>query len=206
MPFPDSYFYPVPPSDTPNYYIFPSEFTAGDYFQFFRVNDSTYPSSAGWTFLLALSGPGFQTTLASTTPSDFLMSAPPNVTAQWPPGRYVAQLYAVNTTLNPNQRITIFQVYLTVRSNVATATPDQDLRTHAQRMLDTIEAVLENKATDDILDSTIGDTTFRRLPHEKLTLLRREYLFEVRKERAQARAKAGLATGRRILDRFTAPS
>ena len=80
--------------------------------------------------------------------------------------------------------------------------PGEDLRSHARRVLDNIEAVLEGRATKDVMDSEIAGVKMSRTPIRDLLLLRDRYLGEVRSEEREALARNGKATGRNILARF----
>ena len=69
--------------------------------------------------------------------------------------------------------------------------------------MDAIQAVLEGRATSDILESEIEGTKLNRIPVKDLLLFRDRYLTEVQSQDRQARVRAGKATGRNILTRFT---
>ena len=202
MPYPYTLQDP-PPEVEPNPYIFPSEFVQGDEFTFRFADSGLYPVADGWTINLSLRGGGTAIDVASTVDGDYLLHATPAVTALWAAGKYIAQLYALLAA--SHKRTTIWEVYVRVTPDLSTTDAATDLRSHARRTLDAIEATIEGRAGNDILDSQIDNTTFRRLAPDQLLRLHSYYVAKVRSEEAKARALAGLATGRNILARFTTP-
>jgi hypothetical protein len=104
------------------------------------------------------------------------------------------------------ERHLIWTGFITVVQNLSSTATSTDLRSHARRTLDLIEATIEGRASNDVLDSQIDNTTFRRLTPDQLTNLHSYYSAKVRSEVAKARAKAGLSTGRNIYCRFTRPA
>ena len=203
MPYPYTLQDP-PPEVTPNPFIFPTEFVQGDEFTFRYADSGIYPITDGWTINLSLRGGGTAIDIASTVDGgNYLLEVAPAVTALWAPGKYIAQLYALLAA--SHKRTTIWEVYVRVLPNLAVAAAGTDQRTHARRTLEAIEATIEGRAGDDILDSQIDNTTFRRLAPDQLLRLHSYYVAKVRSEEAKARALAGLATGRNILARFTTP-
>ena len=80
-----------------------------------------------------------------------------------------------------------------------------DGRTHVKKVLDAIEAVLENRASKEVLDSDIEGVQLRRIPHAELLEMREKYLSYYRQELAAESIKAGRQTGRMGLARFKNP-
>ena len=77
-----------------------------------------------------------------------------------------------------------------------------DGRTHVKKTLDAIEAVLENRATKEIEESTIEGVMIKRIPHEQLLVFRQKYLTWYRQEQAAEKLKLGMGSGNIILTRF----
>ncbi len=73
-----------------------------------------------------------------------------------------------------------------------------DVRSHAKKVLDAIEAVLENRATLDQQNYTIGNRSLARTPIPDLLLLRDRYRAEVTSQQIVA----GLPNPRRAYVRF----
>ena len=77
-----------------------------------------------------------------------------------------------------------------------------DPRTHAEKVIDAIEAVLESRATKEILNFSVEGNSLSSIPHADLLALRSRYRIEVEREKAAERLKMGRGSGRRILTRF----
>jgi hypothetical protein len=164
-----------------------------------------YPASDGWALSYALvqkSGTGGQAVTFSATASgdDFLVNVPGNTTAQWPAGEYAVQGYVSKA----GDRFCVFEGTLTVAPNFA-AGQAGDVRSHARKVLDAIEAVLEKRATQEILEWTIEGTQLRKAAVNDLLALRDRYKTIVLKEEARERARQGRPNRRRILTQFVRP-
>lgn len=182
--------------------IEPIDIVAGDSILFTRTLP-LYPASGGWSLQYALRGVSGSAInfVSQALGDDHQVSLLGNLTAGWAPGVYSAQGYAVNG----NDRHTIFEGFIRIRPNLAVEDADYDTRSHAKRVLDLIEQVMEGRATDDVLDSTIEGVVIRRLPVDQLILLRDRYRAEYKAEVARAKVKDGRATGRLIFARFSRP-
>lgn len=77
-----------------------------------------------------------------------------------------------------------------------------DDRTHARRVLEAIEAVIEGRATLDQQEYTIGNRNLKRMPIADLLVLRDRYRTEVANQDAAERAAAGLGDSRNTFIRF----
>lgn len=192
----------------PDWYSFPEQFVQGDQLQFRIVNQAPYQSSDGWNFTLVLrlenpqdNNVGAYTITATVDGSngDFVMLADKTVTVSWIVGRYQWFVYA----LNGNDRETTAEGFVEVTPNLGGTTGD--IRSHARRMLDIIEALLEGRASTDILSSQIDNTHFTRMGFRDITEAHSYYTSQVRLEEAKARVKQGRATGRLIYARFSRP-
>jgi hypothetical protein len=189
------------PDGSRNPFREPLAITAGDTVMWKR-SIGAYPASQGWSLRYSIRGvPGAATDVASTPlGDDHQMTLAAGTTLSLPAGRYRMAGYA---ELASGERHTIYAGFLEVAPNLAGMDPDQDLRSHARICLDNIEAVLEGRATSDILESNIEGTQLNRIPVRDLLLFRDRYLLEVRSQEREAKAKAGRATGRNIFVRFT---
>lgn len=74
-----------------------------------------------------------------------------------------------------------------------------DDRTHAKKMLEAIEAVLENRATKDQEEYTIGTRSLKRTPIADLLALRDKYRAEVRAEQLAENARNGQGGNRLVV-------
>lgn len=178
----------------------PIAVTAGDTITWKR-NLSQFPASGGWSLkysLRGVRGTSFDaTSTANGDEHDLTITAAQS--GNWQAGKYKLAGYATNGL----ERHTIYEGDLVVKPNLAAADQNTDFRSHAQICLNNIEAVLEKRATNDVLNSTIEGTIIGRIPVRDLLLLRDRYLAEVQGEEQEAKAKEGRATGRNIFAVFT---
>lgn len=77
-----------------------------------------------------------------------------------------------------------------------------DGRTHAERTLDAIEAVIEGRAGDDVEEFSIRGKTIKSMPIAERLKFRNIYRSEVAAEARARRINAGLPSGRIINTRF----
>ncbi|HEV2350812.1 MAG TPA: hypothetical protein VG028_13305 [Terriglobia bacterium] len=193
------------PEYPPNQWMEPICVTAGDTLLWYR-SVPPYLASAGWTLHYSLRGvPGSAIDFDSTpyNVDDHQVNVTAATTSAWLPGEYTVQGYAVNA--GTGERHLIFEGFIKVKANLQSADASYDGRSHARKCLDAIEATLEGRAADDILDSTIEGTIIRRMNPQDLLLYRDRYRAEVRTEEAKAKISEGRATGRNIYARFTTP-
>lgn len=177
----------------------PSTVYAGDSLLFSVVVADYAPSS--WTlsyFFRQKQGSVIDLTSAAGSNNDHLFNVAASETAQWLPGSYVGVARVGDGT---NFR-TIGEARLEVLPQLSQQEADYDARTHAEKCLDAIEAVMEGRSTRDVLNTVIAGQSVSRLTPEQLILWRNYYRSEVANERAALDAQNGSATGRNILMRF----
>lgn len=173
----------------------PDSFTAGTTLAI-AVALTAYPPP-GWSLVLLLRGPE-QRDLAST-PDDTLhaFSVTAADTASWSAGAYWYSLRATDGT----EVHEIETGTLTVTPDLAAVAADYDGRSHAEKVLEAIEAVIEGRASKDQDSYRINNRELRRTPISQLLKLRDVYRQEVRRARAAKRGRDTL--GRQILARFS---
>jgi len=123
-----------------------------------------------------------------------------NTTEGWAPGRYDWTAYVTNVA---NDRHVVATGVITLAPDPAAGVPF-DGRSHARKMLEALEAALENRATSEDLDmirGTYGDRTIERNP-ARLIELRDKYKQEVAAEDRQAAIKRGEKVPRGTKVRF----
>lgn len=180
----------------------PLSIVAGDQAEWTRTL-SDYPASDGWALSYTLverktgAGVSFD---ATGSGSEYTVTVPSATTAAWPAGYYVGQGYVTKA----GERKTVWAGTIEIKPNLASGMAG-DIRSHARKVVDSIEAVLEGRATEQVLDFSIEGTTLRKTPVADLLTLRDRYLVEVRREEARERAAMGLASGKRILTQFVRP-
>jgi hypothetical protein len=179
----------------------PDKVSAGTTWQWRRDDLVDYPSP-DWTlrYLFANSGASF-TFDATADGGGFLVTRTVAQTAAIAPGSYA---WSANVT-NDNGT-TLFEVgrgTMVVQASLATA---GDQRSHAQKVLDAIEAVIEKRATASDLQYqiSVGGSMrqLQRIPHADLLKIRNDYRAEVRAEREKARLDQGQRSRRVIRTRF----
>lgn len=130
--------------------------------------------------------------------SDFVIS----MTAsgpEWRPGRWSWSSYAVRKSDSARRRIEIgtfdFLHDLQIESG--------DVRSHARRMLDMIEALMEGRATDDVDNYSIAGRQLTKMSVDELMHWRSHYKSEVETEENIKRVERGEASGSSVQMRFT---
>ena len=187
------------PDDIPNNE--PDILIAGDTATWRRTLGK-YPASDGWviSYALAQQKTGLQIKIPGTADGDdHLVNVPAAQTAAWSDGDYAGAGYCTNAATG--DRFTIWRGTITVAPDLAGEDPG-DPRTHGRRVLDSINAVLEGRASQEVLEMTIEGTVLRKATVADLLLLRDRYVVIVRKEEDRQKIASGRRTGRRILTRF----
>jgi len=179
------------------------ELIAGDTLDFL---DSVpeYPPADGWTLKYRLV-PRFTTptqapiTLTAITEgSDYRVQEAAGVTAGWAPGaytwsRWVEKAGPIRQSLGNGQ--------ILIETDPAAATQGYDGRSHARKMLDTINAAMEAFSLG-VKQYTIGSRSMTKQDIPELLTLRDRYRAEVANEEAAAKVAAGLPNPRNVGIRF----
>lgn len=175
----------------------PAAITAGDTVAW-RKTLADYPASASWVLTYALRNATDRIDItASASGADHQVSVAASVSRAWAPGRYDWAAYATKA----GERYEVARGQITVRPNLQQAT-SIDGRSHAQRTLDAIEAVIEGRATKDQEEYTIGDRSLKRTPLADLVMLHKRYQRLVSNERDAAAIAAGRPNPSRFAVRF----
>lgn len=178
----------------------PTQVTAGDTLKWSR-SLSDYPASAGWTLnysLLSLAGSIQIASVASG--SDHAVTVAAADSAAYVPGTYTWQSWVTNGS----ERYQINRGTIEILPDFsATATGALDTRSHVKRVLDSIEAVIEGRASKGDLKISIDGTALEKMSAESILLVRTTYLKEYRRELQKERQAQGKNSGRKIVTRFT---
>ena len=176
----------------------PSAIHAGDTL-LLNISQDDYPAP-DWTVTFSFRCAGGSTIdlSASDNGADHLFSVAAATTSAWVPGLYKG----VGRATDGTSYVTFWKGTLEVLPDLSTQPDNYDTRTHAEKCLDAIEAVLEGKASKDILSTVIAGQSISRLTPQQLMEWRAYYRDEVAAEQAKERAANGLATGRNIHIRF----
>lgn len=171
----------------------PSQLRAGDTWKWRRENLADYPAGT-WTlrYRFKNAAGGFEVT-ATASGLAHAVTVPAATT-----GGYAAGVYSwVAWVESGAERYTVdsgeAEVLPDLRAGTAAAA--QDLRTHARRVVEAIEAVLEGRATKDQEEYRIGDRMLKRTPIADLLRLRDRYRNELAGEAAARRLVAGETPG-----------
>lgn len=149
------------------------------------------PASYTLSYSCRLEGAAQQTfsITASASGSDYLVEVSSTTTKNYTVGRYHWQAYI--TRNSDSERVMIDYGTWELKPNRVTSYADP--RSHARKVLDAIEAVIEGRATKDQESYTIGDRSLSRTPIPELLQLRKEYQAEVRVENLKEAARNGKA-------------
>lgn len=163
--------------------ILPDKISAG--LTFSQLVTLTAYQAPTWSLSAALRGPTVINLTATADGTQHRFAANAATTAGWAPGEY---WYTVRAT-DGADTVEIESGQLTIAPDLAAAGENYDGRTHAQRSLAAIEAVIERRATLDQERYRINNRELYRTPIADLLKLRDVYRAEVRQEQAAARGK-----------------
>ena len=169
----------------------PARHVAGTSLQFTRAL-ADYPPPA-WTLSYALVKAGQRIVFTATNNGDgsHRVSVPMATTAAWPAGAYELQGYVSNGT----DRHLVDTGTLHVLPDFAAQSTGYDGRSHARKVLDAIEAVLEGRAAETHLELQVvtpgGTRRVSEIPHADLLALRSQYQNEVARENAASSGHTG---------------
>ncbi len=164
--------------------IFPTSISAG--LTLDRTTTQTaYPAPA-WTLSAVFRGPSQINLTAEPVGASHRFLVAAGETGEWSPGDY---WYSVRAT----DGVTVVEVeagQTKIKPDLASINAVHDGRDHVRRVLDSIEAVLERRATQDQEKYKINNRELWRTPISELLVLRDRYRSELR--RMNAVAKGGL--------------
>lgn len=181
--------------DTPSQV--PANLVAGDLWSWTRDRTTDFPAgtwSGVWYFENAYKAFSIAATASGLVFAGSMAAA---TTTTLRPGKYRWSFVVTNGAT----RITAETGLVTVLPDPAAA-GSNDRRSHAQRVLDAIEAVLEGAATQDQQSMTIAGRSLQRRTLSELTDLRKQYRLEVQAEQSAADVAAGLGSKRRVFVRL----
>ncbi|MET3652485.1 hypothetical protein [Dyella japonica] len=168
----------------------PDQVAAGDTLQWTRAGGA-YPPSDGWTLQYTLVGTAaVYNVTAVADGDDYAVKVPAADTKEWEPGTYRVQEYVTDGT----DRFTLGSSLLTVTPDLAGATAGIDTRTHARKVLDSINGWLESRAPV-AGNFEINGRKISYYPLPDLIKLQTRYQMLVTREEAAAR---GQVVGTRI--------
>lgn len=180
-----------------------NEIIAGDTLDF-ETQVPKYPADDGngWTLKYRLipraAGPAvisFDAPQSAVNTDRYRAQVGKNTTKNWTPANYTWVSYVENS----GERYSVDTGEVVIRADLgAVGTTVHDIRTHARKCLDAVEAVLENRATLDQEEFTINSRSLRRTPIPDLLVLKKHYRAEVAAEEAKEARAAGQPTKNRL--------
>lgn len=179
----------------------PNELQLGDFWAWKRTDLSTdYPTasySLSYEFNLVDGSTAANFTLTATESNDEYIIETSNTTS-YTSGEYNWVAYI--TRSSDSARIKLSEGFTEIQENYATTT--SSVRSHAKKVLDAIEAVIENRATMDQSSMSIAGRSLSRLTIDELLQFRDRYKAEYLKEVKKARIKNKKDSGNTIKVRF----
>ena len=179
----------------------PNELQLGDFWAWKRTDLSTdYPTASyalSYEFNLVDGSTAANFTLTATESNDEYIIEVSNTTS-YTSGEYNWVAYI--TRSSDSARIKLSEGFTEIQENYATTT--SSVRSHAKKVLDAIEAVIENRATMDQSSMSIAGRSLSRLTIDELLQFRDRYKAEYLKEVKKARIKNKKDSGNTIKVRF----
>jgi hypothetical protein len=131
--------------------------------------------------------------------SSYYIEAASSSTTSYAIGDYIWEAYITKTS--DSNRIMVDSGRTSITANLANTTAD--LRSHAKKVLDAIEAVIENRASMDQSSMSIAGRSLSRMSVDELMTFRDRYRSEYLKEIKLARIRNGQGTGNTPKVRFS---
>lgn len=176
--------------------IEPATVIAGDTLQWTRTLPD-YRAGDGWSLAYTLiNATGKITITATAQGDDFLVNVPAGTSASYAPGDYAWRAQVARA----GEVFTVASGRMTVAPSFNAASLDD--RSAARRMLDAVEAVLENRAGSDVAEYEINGRQLKYLSIPDLLKLRDRLRFDVQREVAAQAAAQGLPPPNRLFVRF----
>ena len=178
----------------------PNELVVGDYWAWKRDDLATdYPTntySLTYEFHEDSGGGGnHKFTITAVEANDtYYVEVPTTTTDDYSNGDYIWSAYITRTS--DSARIQIDEGRTTILHNLANT--NADLRSHAKKVLDAIEAVIEGRATIDQSSFSLGGRSLSRMSVDELMTFRDRYRAEYLKEVKLARIKNKQGSGNTI--------
>ena len=177
----------------------PSTFVAGDKL-LFTISLPSFPASEGWTLTYSFrTKEGSEIDIDSTASGSLhLFTVLPAETSTWIAGKYYGFAKISSGTITH----TVWKGYLEIEPDLSQQEGNFDTRSHAQKCLDSINAVLEGKAGRDVLSTTIAGQSISRMSFGELISAKAYYENLVASERDNLESASGTGSKRNILVRF----
>lgn len=169
----------------------PAKITAGESVSW-SVTLGDFPASAGWVITYTLVKSDTRIQIVSTADGDaHLVEIPFAVTADYDAGEYHYQAHVSNTV----ERYQVGEGVIEVVPDFATKDTGHDGRSHVKKVLDALEAVIENRASKTQMVQEVAGVQIQHMTTDQIIKLRDQYFSKYMRERAAA----GRGKTRRII-------
>jgi len=156
-------------------------------------------------FLLYAYGKSPIAITASADGDDYTFTVLPAVTRLWVAGAYKWQAYVYKASGTPSlitEKYTFYDGTITILPDLTQALSTTDNRSHVKKVLDAIEAVLEGKASQDVLSYSIAGRSISKMNPEELIKWRSFYQSEYQRELETEAVRRGEDNPKRVGVRF----
>lgn len=150
-----------------------------------------YPSGT-WSLFYTLQNRanGYRFQATNEADETFTVAVDRATSADWAPGEYTLTGYVESAT----ERHVVHRSRVRVLANITTGDPlGLSAMTHAERVLEAVEAAIEGRATADQMSVAIGGRSLQRHTIAELLGLRAKYRNEVAVERGERPAVQNVA-------------
>lgn len=159
-----------------------------------------YPASDGWTLKTTFTPRNANATKITLTAvaegNSYRTQVTPVTTGAWLPGDYSVH----QTVEKAGQRITVATGPLVLLPDPANVAPGYDARSHLEKVIANIEAMLEGKTTKDVQEYQIAGRMLKHIPINELVALRDKYKHQLAAENRSQSSSQGFR--RKIYTRF----
>jgi len=169
----------------------PLEITVGDTVEWTRALPD-YPADDGWVLKYALRGPAVVNLQSEADGSAHKITITTDTLTVH--GTYYTQGYVEKDT----ERHTVYTGRIKANPSLTEAIAGYDGRSHAQRVIDAIEAIIEGRATKDQLELQIDGRRLVRTPLEELIRIRQKYRHELAAQVGREKRRQGRGVGRTV--------
>lgn len=138
---------------------------------------------------------------ATSDSTGFYVDVATATSALWAFGEYSWVARVVRKS--DSESITVARGRIKVMRDLGDLADTSDPRSHARKMVDMLEATLENRAPDDIVYYMIGGRAVSKIPPRELRELLSQYRAELSAEEAAVRRAEGKPSRDTLIVRFT---
>jgi len=172
----------------------PLEITAGDDLSW-SLCLAEYLPSGGWTLKYALRGPAVIDISTVPDGTSHKVAVPGNTSKDYAAGNYSWARYVEHTDTT---RVTLATGRIKIHPDLVAAAAGFDGRSHAEKVLESIERVIEGRATRGDQELQFDGKKIVKMTVAELIQLRQQYRNEVRAEKSKQLKKSGRSSGRII--------